>query len=94
MRNLFLKKLTVLSAAACFTTAMWAQKQDVPRGWHLMDLQKDGYYGISLDKAYDFLKAKKIKSKRASLLKPFTNTGFIRIFNYPGSFLLLPRPGV
>ncbi|HEU4573516.1 MAG TPA: S8 family peptidase [Chitinophagaceae bacterium] len=63
MRNLFLKKLTVLSAAACFTTAMWAQKQDVPRGWHLLDLQKDGFYGISLDKAYDFLKAKKIKSK-------------------------------
>src|SRR3954470_24440172 len=37
--------------------------KSVPKGWHLMDKDKDGYYGISLDKAYDFVRAKKLKSK-------------------------------
>lgn len=30
-----------------------------PNGWHLQDQQTSGYYGISLDKAYQFLKGKK-----------------------------------
>lgn len=30
--------------------------QDVPKGWHLMDPITDHFYGISLDKAYQFLK--------------------------------------
>lgn len=34
----------------------------VPQGWHLKDLQKDNLYGISLEQAYDFLKAKGLKS--------------------------------
>ncbi|HEY4875674.1 MAG TPA: S8 family serine peptidase, partial [Puia sp.] len=38
-------------------------KQDLPNGWHLMDKQQDGYYGISLGKAYEFLKTKNLKSK-------------------------------
>lgn len=33
-----------------------------PKNWHEMDLQTDGYYGISLDKAYLFLKGKKSKT--------------------------------
>jgi len=37
--------------------------KNVPKGWHLMDKEKDGYYGISLDKAYEFVRAKKLKSK-------------------------------
>ncbi len=45
--------------------SVFAQKDVVPapKGWHLLDKEKDGYYGISLDKAYDFVNAKKIKSK-------------------------------
>jgi subtilisin family serine protease len=31
----------------------------VPKGWHLKDFSKDGLYGISIDKAYDFVKGKK-----------------------------------
>ena len=31
----------------------------VPKGWHLKDQSKDGLYGISMDKAYDFVKGKK-----------------------------------
>src|SRR6266496_5171056 len=30
-------------------------KNDVPKGWHLMSKETSGYYGISLDKAYEFL---------------------------------------
>jgi cell wall-associated protease len=35
-----------------------AQSQ-APKDWHLLDLNKDSFYGISLDKAYTFLKEKK-----------------------------------
>jgi cell wall-associated protease len=31
----------------------------VPKGWHLKDRGKDGLYGISLDKAYEFVKGRK-----------------------------------
>lgn len=34
--------------------------KEVPKGWHLLDLQKDGYYGIDVEKAYaELLKGKK-----------------------------------
>lgn len=36
---------------------------DVPKGWHLLDKSKDGYSGISLDRAYEFIKSKKLKGK-------------------------------
>jgi len=38
-------------------------KTELPKGWHLLDKQQDGYYGISLNKAYEFAKLKKLKSK-------------------------------
>jgi subtilisin family serine protease len=36
---------------------------DVPKGWHLLDKTKDGYYGISIDKAYEFIRTKNLKGK-------------------------------
>jgi subtilisin family serine protease len=33
--------------------------KEVPNGWHLKDQQTTGFYGISLDKAYQFVKGKK-----------------------------------
>lgn len=33
--------------------------QELPKGWHLLDKEKDGFYGISLEKAYEFVKGKK-----------------------------------
>src|SRR4051812_6288532 len=48
----------VLSAAT-----VNAQKETTPNGWHLMDKQDSGYYGVSAAKAYSFLKTKKLKSK-------------------------------
>ncbi|HTL10586.1 MAG TPA: S8 family serine peptidase [Chitinophagaceae bacterium] len=52
-----------LSLAGLHTVAQGNSFKTVPKGWHLMDKEKDGYYGISLDKAYEFVKAKKLKSK-------------------------------
>ncbi len=34
--------------------------KEVPKGWHMLDLQTDGYYGIDVEKAYnELLKGKK-----------------------------------
>ena len=32
---------------------------ELPKSWHLMDLNTDGYFGISLNQAYQFVKGKK-----------------------------------
>ncbi|HQS22945.1 MAG: peptidase S8 [Sphingobacteriia bacterium 24-36-13] len=36
-------------------------QSDIPKGWHLLDLEKNHVYGISLNKAYDLLAAKNKK---------------------------------
>ena len=41
----------------------FAQTSAIPNGWHMMDKEKDGYSGVSADKAYQFLKSKNLKSK-------------------------------
>jgi len=33
-------------------------KKEIPKGWHLGDFAKDGYYGVSMNKAYEFVKGK------------------------------------
>jgi len=35
---------------------------ELPKNWHLMDLKTDGYFGISLNQAYQFVKGKKSKT--------------------------------
>jgi cell wall-associated protease len=39
-------------------------KKDLPQNWHLLDKQEDGFYGISLSKAYEFVQSKNLKSKQ------------------------------
>jgi cell wall-associated protease len=55
----------LLLTTALFSTTAFAQtsKKEAPKGWHLMDKEKSGYYGVSIDKAYNFAKTKKLKSK-------------------------------
>ena len=36
-----------------------SKKAETPKGWHLLDKEKDGFYGISLQGAYDLVKNKK-----------------------------------
>lgn len=49
-------------------------KRDVPKGWHLMDQKKDGYYGIALDKAYELLKGKKSKTVLVAIIDSGVDT--------------------
>jgi subtilisin family serine protease len=60
--------LTVAVALACSVSVTLAQGTSVkptplPKGWHLLDKEKDGVYGISLDKAYEFVRSKNLKGK-------------------------------
>ena len=59
-------KLCLATIFLFITQASFSQGtsfKSMPKGWHLMDKDKDGYYGISLDKAYEFVRSKKLKSK-------------------------------
>src|SRR5450432_4218743 len=56
--------LTIFLLAFSFSSfAQGTSKSELVKGWHLLDKEKDGVYGISLDKAYDFLRIKNLKSK-------------------------------
>lgn len=35
---------------------------DLPKNWHTLDLKTDGYFGVSLNQAYQFVKGKKSKT--------------------------------
>lgn len=64
--NSILKGFVVLVSMVFLTVTTSAQtsikdKEEVPKGWHLRDKAKDGYYGISLDQAYELVKDKKSK---------------------------------
>lgn len=48
-----LRAIIVVIAFPLFSIA-----QNNIKGWHLLDKEKDGYYGISVEKAYQFLKEK------------------------------------
>jgi cell wall-associated protease len=49
--------LSLAAALVCTFTGIAQAKQKL-NGWHLMDFDKDGYMGISLDKAYNLLKGR------------------------------------
>ncbi|HTE23349.1 S8 family serine peptidase [Flavitalea sp.] len=68
-----MSKMVKLTFAACLLaiSGTFAQAQqdknprsgEVPKGWHLLDKASEGYSGISLNKAYEFIKSKNLKSK-------------------------------
>jgi subtilisin family serine protease len=60
--NTLLKKTALFAICGLFTSVLSAQ-DEIPHGWHMLDKAKTGYYGISTDKAYQFVKSKKLKSK-------------------------------
>lgn len=61
--NISMKRTSLIAICGLITSATLAQKDDVPKGWHMMDKTTSGYYGLSVDKAYGFVKSKKLKSK-------------------------------
>ncbi|MES1223082.1 MAG: S8 family serine peptidase [Bacteroidota bacterium] len=56
-----MRKIILLATFVFYLFSSSAQQNPL-YGWHLKDKAKDGYYGISLEQAYQFLAAKKIKS--------------------------------
>jgi len=63
------KILSLLLSSAVISTSLLAQSAEgsekkAPNSWHLLDKTSTGFNGISLDKAYAFLKEKNIKSKK------------------------------
>ena len=62
-----MNKITTIAFAAMLLGATaFAQKSkdEVPKNWYQLDPATTGYNGISLQKAYDLVKTKKLKSKR------------------------------
>jgi subtilisin family serine protease len=60
-----MNKITSLAFAfMAFCFSAFAQKGEVPKNWHQLDPATTGYNGISLQKAYDLIKTKKLKSNR------------------------------
>lgn len=55
--------LLALSLVGASAFAQGTSKKETPKNWHQLDQKEKGYYGISLDKAYAFLKSKNLKSK-------------------------------
>jgi cell wall-associated protease len=58
--------INVLKKSALFVSSVFAFTQTMAqdaKGWHLKDKATSEYHGISIDKAYDFVKTKKLKSK-------------------------------
>jgi cell wall-associated protease len=47
---------------------------DPPRNWHTLDLKTDGYFGISLNEAYDFVKSKKSKPVLVAIIDSGVDT--------------------
>ncbi|HWR32124.1 MAG TPA: S8 family peptidase [Chitinophagaceae bacterium] len=61
--NMIIKRTFLLGISAIISSLLFAQKDEVPKGWHTLDLASTGYYGLSIDKAYEFVKTKRLKSK-------------------------------
>ncbi len=57
-----LKHVLLFVTGALTGLGLLAQRTDVPKGWHLLDKKETGFYGISLDKAYEFVKSNNLKS--------------------------------
>src|SRR5436190_1512970 len=49
-------------------------KTDPPKNWHLLDKSETGYYGISLDKAYQLIKGKKSKTVVVAIIDSGVDT--------------------
>lgn len=62
-KKLMNKYPVIFMAALAVCLSVTAQKSEVPKGWHLMDKDVNGYYGVSADKAYSFIKSRNLRSK-------------------------------
>ena len=54
----------LLICASSFAQSSEGTEKKAPNNWHQLDKTETGFNGISLNKAYDFLKSKNLKSKK------------------------------
>jgi subtilisin family serine protease len=60
MKKLFRRSVLALAILGSgYVSIAQTSSREVPNGWHLKDQKASGFYGISLDKAYEFLSGKK-----------------------------------
>jgi subtilisin family serine protease len=59
VNNLKRSVLTAIIMWSCLFGFSQTSTKEVPNGWQLKDRETSGYYGISLDKAYQFVKGRK-----------------------------------
>jgi len=67
----------VIMALALVSTTTFSQtsiKEPLPNGWYLQDLKENGVNGISLDKAYQFVKGKKSKTVLVAVIDSGVDT--------------------
>lgn len=74
----FKQRFVVILLAAFVPFSTFAQgtseKKETPHNWHELDKTETGYYGISLDKAYQFLKDKKSKQVLVAVIDSGVDT--------------------
>jgi subtilisin family serine protease len=61
--NSIMKRISLFVVCGLTSALLFAQKDEVPKNWHMLDKAATGYYGLNVDKAYEFVKSKKLKSK-------------------------------
>ena len=54
--------ILVLTTSSLVTFAQGTSVKELPKGWQLLDKETDGFYGLSMKKAYNFVKGKKSKT--------------------------------
>lgn len=74
MKKVFLLTGMALCSCSSLLLAQGTSVKDTEHGWHLKDKEKDGVYGISVDKAYDFLKGKKSKTVLVAVIDSGVDT--------------------
>ena len=65
--QLLLAALLLGSTVFAQETETKSEEKQIPKNWHLLDKSTSGYNGISLDKAYELIQSKKLKSTRITV---------------------------
>lgn len=72
VKNLIIASIIIASPFATF--AQGTSTKETPKNWHQLDKSETGYYGISLDKAYQFVKGKKSKTVLVAVIDSGVDT--------------------
>src|SRR6187455_258413 len=74
--NRILKGIVIMVLVLVSTTtfSQTSVKEPLPNGWYLQDLKDNGVNGISLDKAYQFVKGKKSKTVLVAVIDSGVDT--------------------